>query len=76
MGRMEAILIALVLLLALGLPMAIRGMKRWLRHSRTGGFVGSVGAGIAGQIDPARAMLETELENEQNRKGEKEDEGL
>ena len=73
---MEAIIAVVVVVAVFGcLPMAVRRMRHWLRHSRSGGFVGSLGAGIATQLDPAQTMLAAEMEHEEERKGQKLDDG-
>jgi hypothetical protein len=71
----DIVVVLIVLAAALALPLAIGRMRHWLRNSRSGGFVGSLGAGIAAQVDPGAAMLAAELEKEEGRQGEKADEG-
>jgi hypothetical protein len=65
----------LIVVLLLGLPAAIRSMKRWLRGSRSGGFVGSVGAGLAAAHDSTAAMILVENEKREAAKGDEDKEG-
>jgi len=64
-----------VIALAALLPASIRAMKRWLRGSRSGGVVGSFGAGLAAALDPAAAMIVTENEKREAAKGDEDKEG-
>jgi hypothetical protein len=69
------VILVLIVALLLALPGAVVTMKRWLRNTRSGGFVGSVGAGLAAAHDPAAAMILAENERQAAVKGDEDKEG-